>query len=651
MADSPQRPSGSTPPGPLPGLERLVAQLPAVLWTTDADLRFTSSEGMGLAGLGLVPGEIVGKSLYEYFQTADPDFMPIASHRQALQGDHVVFEQEYADRCFMTQVAPLRAADGRIVGCIGLAVDVTEGKRTERALRKSEAHYRTLVEHAPVGIYQASVQGRFITVNSALAAMLGYDTAEALLALDIGRDLYADPAIRKRLLDRYANADHVVGEDVEWRRRDGSRITVRLSGRPVRDLRGRVECWEMVAEDVTERRRLEAQLRTAQKMEALGLVTGGVAHDFNNLLTTILANAELIGSALPPTFGQIRSDLLEIQDAAARGREMVKKLLGFSRRERLTMQAVELGAVVEEMVEVLRRLVPERIEVRAIVEPDLPQVMADTGAVQQILVALATNARDAIAEHGEVRVEVGRARLDAAHVAEFGWGSPGDYVTIAVRDSGLGMDEGTRARVFEPFFTTKPLGSGAGLGLSMVYGLMKQQNGFVDVRSQPGRGTVVTLYMPVSSRRVTPTASVAPAGATPTFSGTVLVVEDEDPIRRVAQRVLERFGFTVLPAADGLEALHHFREHETEIVLIITDVVMPRMGGRALFETLRGAGKTVPIIFTSGYAAREAAEAERLDTSIPYLAKPWTVEQLLERVRAVLHGHGRRSGSTSSVRD
>jgi len=616
-----------------------VAQLPALLWTTDMDLRFTSSDGMGLGALGLSPGEVIGRTLYDYFGTTDPAFPPIANHRRALEGEQVAFEQEYADRVFATHVLPLRAADGRVVGTLGLAVDITDSKRLERALRKSEAHYRALVEHAPVGIYQSSVEGRFITVNSALATMLGYGSAEELLALDIARDLYVDPAMRRRLLERYATSDQVVGEDVEWRRKDGSRLTVRLSGRPVRDVRGRVECWEMVVEDVTERRRMEAQLRTAQKMEALGLVTGGVAHDFNNLLTTILANAELIGSALPPTFSQIRSDLLEIQDAAARGREMVKKLLGFSRRERLTMQSTELGGLVEEMVDVLRRLVPERIEVAAVIEPDLPEVMADAGAVQQILVALATNARDAIAQNGDIRVEVRRARLDAVHVAEYGWGTPGDYVAIALRDSGLGMDESTRARVFEPFFTTKPLGSGAGLGLSMVYGLMKQQNGFVNVQSQPGGGTTVTLYLPVSARRTTPTATTTPPAAT--FSGTVLVVEDEDAIRRVAQRVLERFGFRVIAAADGLEALHRFREHEAEIVLIVTDVVMPRMGGRALFETLRGAGKTVPIIFTSGYAARDAAEAERLDASLPYLPKPWTVEQLLDRVRAVLQEQSR----------
>jgi PAS domain-containing protein len=214
VADTPMRPSGQTP-GPLPGLERLVAQLPALLWTTDTDLRFTSSDGMGLVGLGLAPGEVIGRTLYDYFGTTDPAFPAIANHLRALQGEQVAFEQEYADRTFATHVLPLRAADGRIVGTIGLAVDITDSKRLERALRKSEAHYRALVEHAPVGIYQSSIEGRFITVNSALAAMLGYESEADLLALDLARDLYVDPATRRRLLERYATADHVVGEDVE----------------------------------------------------------------------------------------------------------------------------------------------------------------------------------------------------------------------------------------------------------------------------------------------------------------------------------------------------------------------------------------------------------------------------------------------------
>ncbi len=621
----------------LEAVTRLVERLPAVVWTTDRDLRFTSSAGAGLATLGLEPDQVRGMSIGEYLGTGDPEHAALRAHRRALAGESAAFEIAFGGATWHATVMPL-SGDGGIIGCAGIALDVTARSHAEGALERSEAHYRALVEEAPVGIFRSSREGRFLTVNPALVAMLGYDDADELAGLDLAADVYVEPDVREALMRRYETTDRVSGVDVDWRRKDGSRIAVRLSGRPVRDAAGSVQAWEMVAEDVTERRHLEHQLRTAQKMEALGLVTGGVAHDFNNLLTTILANTELIASALPASMAQTRSDLLEIQDAAARGSELVKKLLGFSRRERLVMEPVDVGALVTDMVEVLRRLLPERITILAAVEPGLPAVLADAGALQQVLLNLATNARDAIAENGEIRLAVRRAPLDEAFATEHGWGVPGEYVAIDVRDSGLGMDEATRLRVFEPFFTTKPPGAGSGLGLAMVYGLMKQHNGYVQVHSAPGAGTTATLYVPQTRRAAV--AGAAPRRSRALHHGqTVLVVEDEEPIRRVAQRVLERHGYRVLAAADGLEALQLFREHEHLVAVILTDVVMPRMGGPALRDTLRGAGKTVPVVFTSGYA-RSDGEAEPLDPTVPYLAKPWSVEQLLAAVRGVLEPAG-----------
>jgi len=620
--------------GYLEGLSRLVEQLPALVWTTDADLRITYSAGLGLALIGQQPNQVVGTTLGEYFGTADPAHPTIAAHRRALSGEHVNFEQSEHGRIFACQVVPLRETDGSITGTAGLATDISASHRAEDALRRSEAHYRALVEDAPVGIFRSSNAGRFLTVNRALVLMLGYNSEDELLGLNLAADVYVDPNIRAQLVTHFARFEHVHGVDVDWRRRDNRRITVRLSGQPVRDAAGQVEAWEMVAEDVTERRRLEAQLRTAQKMEALGLVTGGVAHDFNNILTTILANAELIGSALPTSMAQIRSDLLEIRDAAVRGSDLVKKLLGFSRRERLSMQTTDVGALVTEMAEVLHRLVPERISIHVDAAADLPMVLADAGALQQILLNLATNARDAIAERGDIWLSVARNTLEPAQVAELGWGTAGDYVSITVRDSGLGMDEATRLRVFEPFFTTKPPGAGSGLGLSMVYGLMKQQNGFIGVVSSSGRGTTVTLYLPITGRRTPPTSRHA---VTRQGGNTVLVVEDEEPIRRVAQRVLERHGFQVLTAADGLEALSLFRDHESDVALILTDVIMPRMGGKALHQTLRSAGKQVPMVFMSGYTARgETPDMAQVEPGMHILPKPWSVEQLVARVREAI---------------
>ena len=631
MADS-QSPRHSS--SYLEGLARLAAQLPAVVWTTDRELRITSYTGRATVLAGYQAADVLGRTLYEFFQTEDPHHPGISAHLGALDGLDESYETRFHDFHFACRVVPQRADDDTIEGCIGLAVDVSDVKRAEEALKRSEAHYRALVEDAPVGIFRSSAAGRFLVVNRALVQMLGYTSPDEVRGLDMAADVYVDPNLRAQLTQRYDKAERVAGIDVVWRRKDGTRITVRLSGQPVRDPTGDVVAWEMVAEDVTERHRLEAQLHTAQKMEALGLVTGGVAHDFNNILTTIMANAELINAALPASLAEIRSDVLEIRDAAERGGDLVKKLLGFSRRERLLMEPTDVGDLVRDMADVLRRLLPDRITVTADVEGELPPVLADSGALQQIVMNLATNARDAIASQGLIRLTALRTTIDAAHIAEYGWGTVGDFVAIRVQDSGLGMDEQTRARVFEPFFTTKPPGEGSGLGLAMVYGLMKQQNGFVGVISRPSEGTTVTLYLPITAKRTQPRKTPVPRSG---GGETILVVEDEEPIRRVAQRVLERHGYRVLTAADGLDALTVYREREQDIALIVSDIVMPRMGGKALYDTLRSAGKTVPVVFMSGYTARGGdIDAVDIPSDLEILAKPWSVEQLVARVRSSL---------------
>jgi PAS domain S-box-containing protein len=635
------------PPAPrsaayLAGLAQLVDQIPAVAWSTDADLVFTSSAGGALEALRLHPGEVVGMSLAEYFGTDDPAFPPIAAHRRALAGESVAFPFEWAGRCYETRVAPLRAVNGAVVGTVGLALDVTDRRHAEVALATSEAHYRALVDEAPLGIFRTSAEGRFLSVNPALVAMLGYRSAAELLGLDLAADVYVDPDLRSRLTSHYAHAERVSGVDVEWRRKDGSAITVRLAGRPVRRADGSIECWEMIAEDVTGRRQLEGQLRQAQKMEAVGRLTGGLAHDFNNILTTILTNAELVAAALPPAVPEVHADLGEIVEAARRGGDLVKKLLGFSRRERLEILPTNLPQVTAELLAARRDVVPGHVQVAMAPAPaDLPPVLADTDALEHILVNLVANARDAMPRGGTISLGFERARLDETYRAAHGWGTPGNYVALVVRDTGAGMDEATRSRAFEPFFTTKPPGSGSGLGLPMVYGLMKQMNGFVRLESDPGRGTRVTLFFPVAARgreRKTPEGSAAAAPP----PGAVLVVEDEEPIRRVAERVLRRFGYRVLVAANGEEALEVWRQRRGEIGLVLTDVVMPRMGGRELYETLRGQGATVPFAFTSGHITRGEFEGEAggLDPSVPFLAKPWSIEQLVALVRQTVAAHG-----------
>ncbi|MCC7055017.1 MAG: response regulator [Gemmatimonadaceae bacterium] len=383
--------------------------------------------------------------------------------------------------------------------------------------------------------------------------------------------------------------------------------------------------------DVTESQQMEAQLRQAQKMEAIGMLTGGMAHDFNNLLTVVLANADLVLEALPEGMEELRDEVMQMIQAATRGTEMVRKLLAFSRRESLERRPVSLEVVLAETQALLTRLLPSNITVRTDAAPELPGILADPGAVQHMLLNLATNARDAMPTGGVLSMrgafEPQRERPDGTH---------GPMVTVTVEDSGRGMDDEVLAHLFEPFFTTKAPGEGTGLGMAMIYGLVQQHEGTIDVKSTPGLGTRVTIALPLAELTVanaTPRSSpMVREGATET----ILLVEDEEMVRRAGRRILEKHGYRVIQASDGAEALTLLRERGKEIALVVSDVVMPRMGGRELYASLRDEGYTMPFLFTSGYTDRMSSDTVALDPSVPVLTKPWTWSELTASVRAAI---------------
>jgi CheY-like chemotaxis protein len=364
----------------------------------------------------------------------------------------------------------------------------------------------------------------------------------------------------------------------------------------------------------------------------VGQLTGGIAHDLNNLLTVVLANSEMMATDLPAGREDLQSDLGELQAAARRGAQMIRKLLSFSRHAPLTFQVLDLGRVVEDLLGTMRRLLPAHIEVAFAREPSPVKVLADAGAIEQVLLNLATNARDAMPRGGTLRLET--RRVDVARPPD--GAQPGSYGCLTVRDNGVGMDERVKARAFEPFFTTKPPGEGSGLGMAMIYGLTQQHGGFLELDSEVGRGTTVRVYFPLA-RDDQPLAELT-TGAPVLHGGVerILLVEDEDGLRRVAQRALERVGYRVLTAADGMEALDAYREHAETVDLIITDVVMPKLGGLALYRTLRQEGHGVRFLFTSGYAAHEIVRGDLPDGDLSLLQKPWTLADLTHRVREVL---------------
>jgi len=610
-------------------LRTVVAGAPLVLFALDQHGVFTLVEGRGLEALGLRAGLLVGRSAFELYADLP---QALADVRRALAGETFSSVVEVFGVVFETWYSPARDAAGAVAGVIGVGTDITERRRAEEALRRSEESHRALVQHAAYGIYRSSVEGRFLTVNPALIRMLGYESEQELLGVDLGTQVYAEPEERRRILNRFDAGDVIEGIEVAWRRRGGDRIVVRLSGRAVRRADGGIECFETIAEDVTERRALEERLRHSQKLEAVGQLTGGIAHDFNNLLTIILANAELLGKALPPDHRDAQADLRDVLAAALRGRAMVKELLGFARRTSLDLQPLQLHGLIQDLSGFLRRILPADVEI-VICGDEVPEVRADVHAAEQILFNLATNARDAMPDGGVLRIETSRVHLSEAQCQASGALRPGDYVCLGVGDTGLGMDAETRARIFEPFFTTKPAGKGTGLGLATVYGLVKQHGAGIEVDSGPGTGTRFRIYFPVAEE-----AEAAPPvsrGETAVRGGreTVLLVEDDDQLRRSAKRVLEDAGYQVVSAADGLEGLEALRQ-SAGVRLVLSDLVMPRLGGRALFDAARREGHTTPFLFASGYSDPDRAAG--LDPSVPLLQKPWTGPDLLRKVREML---------------
>jgi signal transduction histidine kinase len=403
----------------------------------------------------------------------------------------------------------------------------------------------------------------------------------------------------------------------------------------VERLRLRIAGLEAMA---IERETLEHQLRQAQKMEGIGRVTGGIAHDFNNLLTVMLANIALIEGQLPPSADGIRGDLEALTSAAHRGAELVRKLLSFSRREHLNMQPLKLASVVEDWVPALRRMLPETIQLTAELGDDGTVILGDRGAIEQILLNLATNARDAMSGGGFLRFGSERVYLNERYRESHPWAVVGPYVALSVSDTGIGMDKDTLQHALEPFFTTKPVGVGTGLGLSMVYGLMKQHGGLVQLYSEPFRGTVVRLYFPVHEGAVVAQAPALTATSLEALKGseTILLVEDEPAIRSAGRRLLATQGYQVLTAEDGVSALRILAERGSEVHLIVTDVVMPLLGGPELLKAVRSMGYATDFLFTSGYVGRDLHETGELPPEEAFLRKPWTVEEFLGAVRGVL---------------
>ena len=516
--------------------------------------------------------------------------------------------------------------------------DLTEHKRAEDELRKSEERYRDLVENAHDIIYEHDLEGNYTSINKAGELITGYSREETL-ELDLAKTIapeYLEKA--RQMIRRKLSGQTVTAYELETIAKDGRRIAVEVNTRLVFH-NGLPIGVQGIARDVTERKHLEDQLRQSQKLEAVGQLAGGVAHDFNNLLTVIGGYSDLLLRRLPadsPFFASVA----EIKKASDRASALTRQLLAFSRKQILQPKVLDLNTLVSDVDKMLRRLIGEDIDLLTITEPDLGQVKADPGQIEQVVVNLVVNARDAMSSGGKLTIETANMTLTQDYAQQHVHCAPGDYVMLAVSDTGCGMDTAIRERIFEPFFTTKLEGKGTGLGLSTVYGIVKQSGGNIWVYSEPGKGTTFKLYLPRVDEAVDDAAVRGGKRAVPRGSETVLLVEDEAQVRQITQQILQTLGYVVLTAANGEQALTIARKYPEDIHLMITDVVMPQMGGRELVERLASLRPNMRVLFMSGYTDDAIVRHGLMDESLEFIQKPFTPDALARKVRKVIDSSG-----------
>jgi two-component system cell cycle sensor histidine kinase/response regulator CckA len=592
--------------------------------------------------LGYSPEELQASSSFEQIHPDDRERVKkaAADARSTGIGRTLEYRLRHKDGTWLwleSTSSVIQNARGEPEKLIIVNRDISERKKTEEALRQSEAGFRSVVQDAPYGIYRASSTGQILQVNPALEKMLGYELQDELLKSELVTGIFLHDGEYERLTELLIRTNEIKDVETEWKRRDGTPITVRCSGRRINDEGGMPAYFEVFAEDVTEKRVLEKQLRMAQKMEAIGRLSGGIAHDFNNLLGVIIGYSRVLKKELGGN-SALCEHAVEIEKAGQRAASLTKQLLAFSRQQVLTPAVLNLNTLVSDMEGMLPRLLGEDIAVSLTLHSELGSVKADQSQIEQVIMNLAVNARDAMPQGGKLKIQTANVELDQVYARDHPGSKAGNYVLLAVTDTGTGMNAETLAHIFEPFYTTKERGKGTGLGLATVYGIVKQSNGYIVVDSAPGKGTTFQIYLPQHIGKPATEEREVDSGEKLRGSESILLVEDSEPLRKLAQTFLESAGFRVMSAEHGEDALQVASRHGKTFDLLLTDVVMPGMNGRVLAEHLLPRQPGMRVLYMSGYTDSFIAGHGVLEPGTHLLHKPFTDEVLIRKVREVLDG-------------
>jgi two-component system, cell cycle sensor histidine kinase and response regulator CckA len=519
---------------------------------------------------------------------------------------------------------------GSIIGKKHLIIlnDITQQRYADEQLLLMGA----IVESSDDAIIGMDLDGIATSWNRGAEKIYGYSREEmvgrslaVLLPEDCGGEL-------GRILEKTRRGEHIEHLETLHRRKDGRFINMSLTISPIVDSEGKVTSASTIGSDISQRVSLEQQLRQAQKMEALGTLAGGIAHDFNNILTAIIGHASLLNLKLERN-DQLSDSVHQILESASRAANLTQALLGFSRKAPIDTRPVSLNDIIRKVERLLVMLLKENVSYQVTLSPDEPTIMADSGQIEQVLINLATNARDAIPSGGAISLSTGVVDLDEQFIRAHGYGGPGRYASLRFSDNGVGMDERIRQRIFEPFFTTKESGKGTGLGLAIVYSIIKQHKGFINCYSEPGLGTTFQIYLPVTTRELVPQVKEpesTPRGGTET----ILVAEDDEATRNLDRKILEAYGYRVVEAHDGEDAVAQFKLHQDRIQLLFLDSIMPKKNGKEVYEEVARLAPGIKVLFTSGYTADTFSDLET--RAFHFIAKPILPTMLLKLIREVL---------------